>query len=244
MKPAGTLFLKRSDVERLLQPADYVTLVEAAFRAHAEGRSMSPGLLHSDAVGGEFHIKAGGLFTDPPHFGVKVNGGFFKNRENFGMPNIQGVILLSDAATGYPLCVMDSVAVTIQRTAATTVAAARRLARPASAVCTLCGLGTQGRVQLAGIAAAFPIRKVFAWSNLPGETEEFRRRAAQDLGLDVSPAGDLDDAVRQSDVVVTCTPSRRAFLSKQSVRQGTFIAAIGADSPEKQELDPQLVASS
>ncbi len=54
----------------------------------------------------------------------------------------------------------------------------------------------------------------------------------------------MDAAVRQSDVIVTCTPSRRAFLSKQSVRPGTFIAAIGADSPEKQELDPQLVASS
>jgi len=64
------------------------------------------------------------------------------------------------------------------------------------------------------------------------------------LGIDVAPAGDLGASVRESDVCVTCTPSRRPFVSRDDVAAGTFIAAVGADHRGKQELEPTLVASS
>jgi alanine dehydrogenase len=50
--------------------------------------------------------------------------------------------------------------------------------------------------------------------------------------------------VRQSDICVTCTPSQQPLLGPDDVRQGTFIAAVGADNPEKQELHPSLMARS
>jgi ornithine cyclodeaminase/alanine dehydrogenase-like protein (mu-crystallin family) len=37
-----------------------------------------------------------------------------------------------------------------------------------------------------------------------------------------------------------CTPSHEPYLRSEHVRPGLFIAAVGADSPEKQELDPAL----
>ncbi|MFL5452514.1 MAG: ornithine cyclodeaminase family protein, partial [Myxococcales bacterium] len=48
-------------------------------------------------------------------------------------------------------------------------------------------------------------------------------------------------AVARSDVCVTCTPSRKPLLHE--LRPGIFVAAVGADSPDKQELDPALLAS-
>lgn len=42
---------------------------------------------------------------------------------------------------------------------------------------------------------------------------------------------------------MTCTTSRRAFLKARDISPGTFIAAVGADNPEKQELEPSLLAS-
>jgi alanine dehydrogenase len=54
---------------------------------------------------------------------------------------------------------------------------------------------------------------------------------------------DLRAALRDSDVCVTCTTSRRAFLGIRDVVPGIFIAAVGADNPEKQELEPSLLAS-
>jgi ornithine cyclodeaminase/alanine dehydrogenase-like protein (mu-crystallin family) len=65
----------------------------------------------------------------------------------------------------------------------------------------------------------------------------------KELGLDVRGAPSLEDAVRGSEVCVTCTPSRHAFLMKDHVAPGTFVAAVGADHPDKQELDPQLLSS-
>ena len=43
-------------------------------------------------------------------------------------------------------------------------------------------------------------------------------------------------------MIVTCTTARSPFLGVEHVRPGTFVAAIGADSAEKCELQPQLLA--
>ncbi|HWF66485.1 MAG TPA: ornithine cyclodeaminase family protein [Acidobacteriaceae bacterium] len=244
MKLAGTLFIQRSEIESLLTFSDYVSIVENAFRDYAEGRTMRAGLMHVEAEGGEFHIKAGGLKGDPAYFGIKINGGFFQNSKRFGMPNIQGVILLSDGANGYPLCIMDSIEVTMKRTGAATAVAAKYLARPESSICTICGLGNQGRIQLKAIVSTLPIKTVYAWSPVPNEAVTFARYMSEELNIEVFPADDLEAASYGSDVIVTCTPSRKAFLMKGAVRPGTFIAAVGADSPDKQELDPELVMSS
>jgi len=44
--------------------------------------------------------------------------------------------------------------------------------------------------------------------------------------------------------VITCTPSREAFLNRDDISPGTFVAAVGADSDTKQEISPELLASS
>jgi ornithine cyclodeaminase/alanine dehydrogenase-like protein (mu-crystallin family) len=61
--------------------------------------------------------------------------------------------------------------------------------------------------------------------------------------VDAKARADLRGALAESDLCVTCTPSRRAFIARGDVPPGMFIAAVGADSQGKQELDPSLVAS-
>jgi ornithine cyclodeaminase/alanine dehydrogenase-like protein (mu-crystallin family) len=71
--------------------------------------------------------------------------------------------------------------------------------------------------------------------------EGYARRFAEDLskdtGIDVIAVSDLAKAVEESDICVTCTPSKKYFLNREYVRAGTFIAAVGADYPEKQEKE-------
>jgi len=64
----------------------------------------------------------------------------------------------------------------------------------------------------------------------------------KELGIPATPVRNLDTAVQQSDLCVTCTPSRQPLLGPADVKPGTFIAAVGADSPDKQELHPVLMA--
>jgi len=240
--PTGTLLLTRRDIASLIDLGDCITAVETAFRAHALGEALAPGLLHGTAPDGEFHIKAGGLTSPKAYYGLKANAGFFNNAERIGLPNIQGLILLFDAENGFPLAVMDSGLITILRTGAATAIAAKYLARRDSRVATICGTGTQGRVQLRALRRVLALEQAYAWSvDLEGAAR-FADEMREELVIDVEHARDLEPAIKASDVVVTCTPARAAFLDRSFVRPGAFIAAVGADSPGKQELDPRLLA--
>lgn len=66
---------------------------------------------------------------------------------------------------------------------------------------------------------------------------------ADELRIAVTPVQQLAGAVGESDICVTCTTARRPFLRPEDVRAGTFIAAVGADNPRKQELAPELLAA-
>jgi ornithine cyclodeaminase/alanine dehydrogenase-like protein (mu-crystallin family) len=246
-RPAPVLLLDQATVSALITPDDCIAAVESAFAAHALGRTLAPELMHLDAEGGEFHIKAGGLRSGwrsgtGCYVTCKINGGFFGNRAALGLPNIIGLILLSDGATGSPLAVMESGYITRLRTGAATAVAARYLARANSTTVTLCGAGSQGEMQLRCLARCLPIERVCVWSR--GGSAVFSERMAGELKLDIKPVRDLAAATRDSDVIVTSTPSTAWFLGAQHVRPGTFVAAIGADSPAKQELEPELVANS
>jgi ornithine cyclodeaminase/alanine dehydrogenase-like protein (mu-crystallin family) len=154
------------------------------------------------------------------------------------------VIVLCDAGDGRPLAVMDSIEVTIRRTAAATALAARHLARPESETITIGGCGHQGRAQLRALARVLPLRRAYASDADPEAAQRYARELSAELGIEVTPVTELAAAVGRSDVCVTCTPSRRPILFKDQVAPGTFVAAVGADSADKQELDPALMAAS
>jgi alanine dehydrogenase len=242
LNPQGTLLLTRSELSALADLNDYIAAIEEAFRLYAEGKSLEPGLLHVDSGEVEFHIKSGGLKLSRTYFALKANGSCFTNMERHGLPNIMGAILLFDGDNGSPLAIVDSIDITIKRTGAATAVAAKYLARKDSKTVTICGCGNQGRIQLRSLAEVLPLEQVFAYDSNPEAAKRYAEEMAHDLSLPIALEPDLKKAARQSDVIITCTPSRKAFLLQEYVNPGTFIAGVGADSPDKQEIDPQLLA--
>jgi alanine dehydrogenase len=242
MKPNGTLLLTGRDVAAMLTIEECMTAVEHAFKLYGEGRSSPPGILGVHARDGGFHIKAGLLNLDRSYFAAKVNANFPENVRRLGLPTIQGIVVLSDGENGYPLALMDSIEITIQRTGAATGVAAKHLAKSDSKTVTICGCGNQGRISLRALTKVLPIEKVWAYDRDQEQTQKFASELAGELRIDIKAVGDLRTAVRQSDVCITCTPSKQPFLKEDFVAPGTFIAAVGADNPEKQELEPALLS--
>jgi alanine dehydrogenase len=238
-----TLILVRADVQALLGLDECIGAVEAAFRLHAEGRSLAPGVLAVRAPNGGFHIKAAGLELERLYFAAKSNANFPDNPARHGLPAIQGVVVLCDATDGRLLAVMDSIEVTIRRTAAATAVAAKRLARSDSETVTVCGCGNQGRAHLRALARVLPLRRAYMYDTDAATARDGAAQLTAELGIEVGAVTEHVEAVRASDVCVTCTPSRQPFLLREHVRPGTFVAAVGADSPDKQELDPALLAA-
>ena len=225
-----TLLLGRADVERLLPPEVCISAVEDAFREHALGNVPAPGILGMHAAAGGFHVKAGFLGA---YFAAKINANF---PGNVGLPTIQGAVILFDAANGRPLAIMDSISITALRTAAASAVAAKYLARPECNTMLICGCGGQAASQLEALRRVRKPRRVFAYDREEGRARAFAAR------FDGVVVENLEETVRSSDIVVTCTTAERYFIAREMVRPGTFIAAVGADNERKQEIDPRLLA--
>jgi ornithine cyclodeaminase/alanine dehydrogenase-like protein (mu-crystallin family) len=240
--PRATLLLDRRQVAGLIGLEATIPAVEAAFAEYARGGLAPPGVLAIPGAGGGLHVKAASMSGPEPWIAVKLNSNFPANTRRYGLPTIQGTIALFDGASGFPLAVMDSIEITILRTAAATAVAARWLAREDADSITICGCGTQALAQLRAVAAVRPLRRVFLYDLDPGQAARLARMVGSD-GREAIPVTDLRRALDESLLVVTCTPSRKAILGIGDVIPGAFVAAVGADSEEKQELDARLVAA-
>jgi alanine dehydrogenase len=243
METEGTLVLKRSEIASLLGIEECIASVEQAFRLYAEGKTTPTGILGIHARDGGFHIKAGMLELGRSYFASKLNANFPLNTKRFALPLIQGILVLCDGENGYPLALMDSMEITIIRTGAATGIAAKYLARPDAKVATICGCGNQGRISLKALAHVRSLTRAYAFDVDEDCARQFAVELSKETGIEVIAVSDLGKAVRESDVCVTCTPSKRYFLNREYVSPGTFIAAVGADSEDKQELDSSLLVS-
>jgi alanine dehydrogenase len=244
MKSERTLVLTGREVAALLTIEECMAAVEHAFKLYGEGKTQAPGILGVHARDGGFHIKAGQMDLNRSYFAAKINANFPENPKRHGLPTIQGVVILCDGENGYPLALMDSIEITIRRTGAATGIAAKYLACADSKTATICGCGNQGRISLQVLTRVLPLEKVWAYDHDQAQAKRFADKMAQELRIEVAAVSDLQKAVSQSDVCVTCTPSHAPFLKKNFVSPGTFIAAVGADNPEKQELEPALLTRS
>ncbi|HEX6161544.1 MAG TPA: ornithine cyclodeaminase family protein [Thermoanaerobaculia bacterium] len=235
-----TLILTRTDLQSLLTPEDCLSSVEEAFRAYGEGRTAAPKSLGLHAPEGTFHIKA----ATADVFAAKINANFPRNPGRHQLPTIQGLLVVMDMERGTPLAILDSALITTLRTAAATAVAAKYLARPDAATLAVIGCGTQGQASLEALRRVRPIRSAVAYDLDAASADRFARTMSATLGIDVRAAASVGEAVAGADMVVTCTTARAAILDARHLHDGLFIAAVGADNPEKQELAPDLLRES
>ncbi len=218
--------------------------IERAFKALDAGQVGDPVSVGVSGPEGTFHVKACAA-TSPDYakiFVAKVNANFPGNPGRHGLPTIQGVVAVFDTSDGRLLALLDSPAVTNLRTAATTGVAIRHLARKDSRVATIVGCGALGRFHVQVLAHCGAFERVQVFDSDVARAGEMAAWAREALGIECTVAPILRVATLTSDVVVTCTSSRIPILKSGDVRPGTLVAAVGADSERKSEIDASLLA--
>lgn len=243
MNSTDTLLLTRCNVSQLLSIEESIAAVEQAFKLYALGEAQAPGVLGIHAQDGGFHIKAGISNLSKSYFVAKINANFPGNSKKYGLPTIQGVIAVFNAENGRLLALMDSIEITIIRTGAATAVAAKWLAKEKAKTATICGSGNQGKISLRAVMKVRQLDKVCVFDTDEKNAEQFARDLSEELGISIQVVKDLKVAVKQSDICITCTPAKKYFLLREYISPGTFIAAVGADSEDKQELEPSLLIS-
>lgn len=242
MKPPTTLILTRHDIAGALSVGDCIEAVGRAFALAALGEIDVPPVAHLPARGGTFHVKSAAYRSEPRYAAVKVNGNFPSNPAKFRLPTIQGAILLADADTGVLLAIMDSIEVTALRTGAATAVAARHLAPRPPRTATIIGCGVQGEVQLRSVMHVCALERVYVVDSDPRRSRALAKRVHGEGGVEVLAVDDFASVTTQSELVVTCTPSRAPLLNPSHVSPGTLVAAVGADNSDKQEIAADLMA--
>ncbi len=241
---SDTILLGRAEVASLLTPDECREAVQRALILHAAGRATPPAILSVHAEGGGFHVKAALVQLGRPYFAAKINANFPDNPARLGLPTIQGVVVLCDGDSGRPLALLDSMEITSLRTAATTAVAVRALAPAEARVLTLAGCGAQGAAHLRALVRVLRLEHAWVHDLDLARARRFAQQMTAELGLPVEAVANLVDATRRSQVCVTCTTSRTPLLSRGDVAPGTFVAAVGADNPDKHEIAADLLASS
>ena len=230
-------------IKTALDELDVVTVMTDAFRAYSAGMAVIPpvGELAFDQPPGDVHIKYGYL-QDGQFYVVKIASGFYDNPQ-VGLPSSQGLMLLSCKRTGVLKSILlDDGRLTDIRTGAAGAVAARYLAPKDIHCIGVIGSGIQARRQLEFLAGRTGTRRVMAWGRDNARLAKYLE-FGRHLGFKMSDAGTLERLVRHSQLIVTTTPSIRPLVKRDWVQPGTHITAVGSDTPEKQELDPELIES-
>lgn len=177
-----------------------------------------------------------------PLYGAKM-GTLFPDNVRLGKDPHQGCVLLMSARTGETRAILDASSVTALRTAAVTGLATDLLARPDASVLTLFGGGHQALWQLRAVAQVRALSKVFVVTRSPASARHFMQEAqsyiACPLFADVAP----EQAVAQSDLVLTATSSATPVLQRDWLRPGTHVTAMGSSTPASRELDGPTMAA-
>jgi alanine dehydrogenase len=234
------LLLSGDDVRNLLTWSEAVSAVEAAFYALGTGAAPTPGILGFHISGGGFHIKAGLSQQEGGYFVTKINANLPGNSGR-GLPTIQGVIALFSAEDGRVLALLDSNELTARRTGGATAVAAKYLSRSDANTVTIIGCGAQAYAQVRAVCEVRSIERVFTFDAKQDAADVMASRIAHDIDIEAVSVPALRAGTRLSDIIITCTPSRTPVLFLADVRPGTFVAAVGADHPEKHEIDAELM---
>lgn len=222
---------------------DALEAVADAFRRLAEGKAAMPPIMRVDIPenNGEVDIKTAYL-QGLDGFAVKMSSGFFNNRE-LGLPSLSGMMILLSTRTGFPQAILlDNGYLTDVRTGMAGALAARYLAPESIETAGVIGAGSQARYQMRSLQLVRDYQRVLVFSLPPETAQEYASEMEDVLGVPVTAVASAEDVVRQSDIVVTTTPSKAPIVRAEWLHPGLHITAMGADAEGKQELHPDVFA--
>ena len=227
--PESILYLTENDVRQTLTVAEAVELADKGMQADGAGK----------VVGDKFYMDVGQFGFIKPFSGymdgeelafVKTFSFFPGNPQNFGRATTSSMVLLFDAETGLPACLMEAGWVTALKTGASTAVTAAHLARRGAETVTIFGAGTLGRMHLRALTQRFQMRQAYVVDILPDAAKAYAAELAPEVGFPVEPIPleERERAVRGADVVVTVTTGDMPLVEREWLRPGAFVARLGS----------------
>jgi alanine dehydrogenase len=234
-------FLSGPDIAGLgLTGSQIIDAVEAAVRAHGQGRAIVEPRVHLvPGEGGHFNVLRGHLpdLADGGISGVKVVGDFVDNYLS-GLPSELGLLTLLDPANGVPVAIMDATFITACRTGAMTAVGARYLARPDARI--LGHVGSRGTAwwNVLLLNLVLDLAEIRVTSRRPESREAFGRQLAAAIATPVRVVATADEAFDGADILVEASRLTvpEPLLRTSAVRPGALVVPYGTISAVEIDL--------
>jgi ornithine cyclodeaminase/alanine dehydrogenase-like protein (mu-crystallin family) len=227
------LLLKESDVRQLLTMDMAIGAVEESFQRLADGSAILHSRQRLFVPGGSYLHYMAAADTRRGYMGLKI---YTSSREG-----LRFIVPLFNAISGELLALIEADYLGQMRTGAASGIATRLMAREDATKVGLIGTGLQARTQLLAIAQVRNIERVRVFGRDPARRANFSAGMAEQLKIPVDSVETAEAAVRETDIIVTSTTASQPVLHGQWLRPGVHINAIGANFPQKRELDGSAV---
>lgn len=162
--------------------------------------------------------------------GVKWVSVFPPNPVRYGTQNLSAIITLSSIENGYPVCVMDGTLCSNMRVAAVGALAADLLSKKDAESIGFIGAGEQAKMHLLGMKSVRPNLKVCRVAAKTVEDEKIFVDSLKPLLPDMEFVvcnTVLEDAIRDSDIIVTATSAQAPLLKPEWIKKGAFYSHVG-----------------
>lgn len=219
---------------------DLITALGQAFADQANGsaanvprrRSTLPGGLRLQEMAGSFS------WHGTSYIGTKTYASSASFRK------APSVVQLYDTGAGEVAAVIEAKTLGAWRTAAASALVIRQLSKAGSATAAIFGSGGLAAWHLHGLLKVRPdIRLVQVWSRDAQRAADFCGREGASTEAELVPIAQPGQVVKDVDVVITVTKSAVPLVSLDTVAAHTHVSAVGANQPQKRELDAGLVAA-
>jgi ornithine cyclodeaminase len=176
--------------------------------------------------------------ADADGYGFKYVNGHPDNPTNFNMPTVMAFGALSNMKNGYPLLLSELTVATAMRTAATSLMAARAVARKDSKVMALIGNGSQSEFQAIAFHKHLGIEEIRAFDLDPAATQKMKQNLAEYPNLKVTVCASTTEACKGADIITTVTADKAAaiVITPDMIEPGMHLNGVGGDCPGKTEM--------
>lgn len=229
--------LSEADVTEILSAELAIRTQADAYRAVVNGAGrLASAIATHDRKTGQLAFVLTGAINGHTGTAFKVGVEQVANARR-GLPTVQGVVLLADPETGMPLACVHGGSISVLKSSAGLAVAARELAPAGAHALGVLGSGRQAAAAIRMIACVRKLDAVAIWSPTPANRERLGEVLRHELGIDVRAFDNPRAVVERSEIVATCTASRKPILAGEWLRPGHTVLTLGCNEAGRSEID-------
>lgn len=231
------LVLSEKQVQSLIDLDELIATLEQAHIQYSTGKAVMPVRLvvPLPQIQGRITSMPGYLHQDRA-LGMKVVT-YFQDNPKQNLPAILATIMLFSAETGKMIAAMDGGYITAIRTACASALATKALANPDTPVLGILGAGVQARAHILALTRVRQVSRIKLYSPSGKSALRIKTELEQQCGVTIEVVNSAQDAVRDSDLLVTATTAKEPIVNADWLKPGAHINAVGSHRPDLREID-------